>query len=124
MYQSKQYPLLFDSLNAIYNSGDMNAYQARLYSLAPRIEKITGVKIFREVNPEMAVVYTSVGGVPHLDGEYTVFGKVIKGLEVIDKIATLPKDEANRPFEDIKMTVTVKEMPKSKIVQLYGYQYK
>ena len=124
MYQSNQYPLLFDSLDKIYKSGDMNEYQSKLYSLAPRVEKVTGVKIFRDVNPEMAAVYTSVGGVPHLDGEYTVFGKVIRGLEVIDKIAAQPKDEGARPFEDIKMTVTVEEMAKSKIVELYGYQYK
>lgn len=124
MFQSKQHPALFDSLNQMYSSGDMNAYQEKLYSLAPRVEKATGVKVFRTVNPEMVTTYTTVGGVPHLDGEYTVFGKVIKGLEVIDKIADQPKDQGDRPLEDIKMTVTVEEMSKSKIADLYGYKYK
>lgn len=47
--------------------------------------------------------YTTLGGTPHLDGTYTVFGEVIQGLEVIDKIAALKTDERNRPIEDIRM---------------------
>lgn len=49
--------------------------------------------------------YTTIGGVHHLDGEYTVFGEVIKGLEVIDKIAKLKTDKGDRPFKDVKMKV-------------------
>jgi peptidyl-prolyl cis-trans isomerase B (cyclophilin B) len=67
--------------------------------------------------------YKSVGGAPHLDGDYTVFGKVIKGLEVIDKIAVQPKGPGDRPVEDIKMIVTVEEMSKKKITKEYGYVY-
>jgi peptidyl-prolyl cis-trans isomerase B (cyclophilin B) len=68
-------------------------------------------------------VYQTEGGAPHLDGDYTVFGKVISGLEVIDKIAAVEKGAGDRPKEDVRMTVTVEEMPKSKILKLYGYQY-
>ncbi len=53
--------------------------------------------------------YTTVGGTPHLDGTYTVFGEVIEGLEVIDKIANMPKDKRDRPLEDIRITVKVKK---------------
>lgn len=67
--------------------------------------------------------YTEVGGAPHLDGEYTVFGKVISGLDVIDKIAAQKRDGADRPVEDIRMTVTVEEISKKKIEKLYGYSY-
>ncbi len=52
-------------------------------------------------------IYTTIGGYAPLDGEYTVFGQVIEGMEVIDKIAANKVDGANRPLEDIKMTVTV-----------------
>jgi cyclophilin family peptidyl-prolyl cis-trans isomerase len=51
--------------------------------------------------------YTSVGGCPELDGEYTVFGEVIAGMEVIDKIAALQVDANDRPYKDVKMTVSI-----------------
>lgn len=63
-----------------------------------------GVKI----SPESEAVYTTVGGTPFLDGEYTVFGEVIEGLEIIDRIATQATDRNDRPLEDIPMTVTLK----------------
>lgn len=47
--------------------------------------------------------YSTLGGVHHLDGEYTVFGEVIEGLDIIDKIAALPVDERSRPATDAKI---------------------
>ena len=47
--------------------------------------------------------YTTIGGTPHLDYEYTVFGQVIKGLEIIDKIAAYETDPAARPLKDVKI---------------------
>jgi cyclophilin family peptidyl-prolyl cis-trans isomerase len=114
---------LLDSLNNLYYSGDMQAYQQKLFSLAPRVEKETGMIVTKNVSPEKIKAYTSIGGAPHLDGEYTVFGKVIAGLEVIDKIAALPKDGADRPLQDLRMFVTVEEMPRKKIENTYGYTY-
>jgi cyclophilin family peptidyl-prolyl cis-trans isomerase len=48
-------------------------------------------------------VYTTIGGTPHLDNNYTVFGEVIEGIEVIDKIASVITDERNRPISDIRI---------------------
>lgn len=73
---------------------------------------------------EQRDIYKAVGGFPPLDQEYTVFGEVIKGLEVIDKIATQGKDRANRPYKDIKMDIKVRKMRKKKITKKYGYKYK
>ncbi|MES2678722.1 MAG: peptidylprolyl isomerase [Bacteroidota bacterium] len=58
-------------------------------------------------NEHQTAVYTSVGGTPHLDGTYTVFGEVIEGLEVIDKIAAVKTDQRDRPLQDIRMKITL-----------------
>lgn len=113
----------YDSIGKLYQAGDMAAAEKFIMSLKPRVEKETGVKVERDVSPEKIQAYTTVGGAPQLDGEYTVFGKVIKGLEVIDKIAALPKDHSDRPLDDVKMTVTVEQLSKKKIEKLYGYHY-
>jgi len=47
--------------------------------------------------------YKTVGGAPHLDGEYTVFGQVVKGMEIIDRIADLEVDDAYRPTTDVRI---------------------
>ncbi len=60
-----------------------------------------------EFSDEQRKAYTTVGGYPDLDGKYTVFGECLSGFDVIDKIASLKTDENNRPFTDVKMTVTV-----------------
>lgn len=54
-------------------------------------------------------VYKTIGGAPHLDGNYTVFGEVYEGLDVVDKIAAVKTGYADRPVEDIKMTVKIIE---------------
>lgn len=53
------------------------------------------------------VVYKTLGGTPHLDRNYTVYGEVVKGIELIDKIASATTDGNNRPTSDVKMTITV-----------------
>lgn len=112
-----------DTLNAIYMKGDMAGYQRAVFTHAGEIEQQTGIKVTKDISPEMIKAYTTVGGAPHLDGGYTVFGKVIKGLEVIDTIAAKPRDQADRPLEDIRMTVTVEEMSRKKITKEFGYVY-
>lgn len=63
----------------------------------------------RQYTTEQLQTYTTIGGTPHLDMGYTVFGEVIEGLEVIDKIAAQPTNPANRPAQDIRMTIKVLE---------------
>jgi peptidyl-prolyl cis-trans isomerase B (cyclophilin B) len=113
----------YDTIAKLYQSGDSKGAQDFILKLKPRVEKQTGIKTEHEVSPEKVKAYTTVGGAPQLDGDYTVFGKVIKGLDVLDKIATLPKDQFDRPVDDVRMTVTVEEISKKKITKLYGYQY-
>ncbi len=58
-------------------------------------------------SPEQIEIYTTIGGTPHLDGDYTVFGEVIEGLDVVDKIAAVNTDNADRPLKDIRMKIRV-----------------
>ena len=64
-----------------------------------------GKRVGREIRftPEQAEAYTTVGGTPHLDGEYTVFGEVISGLEVVDAIQNKKCDRNDRPIEDVRI---------------------
>lgn len=52
-------------------------------------------------------VYKSIGGTPHLDKNYTVFGEVVMGFDMVDKIADVARDSNNRPVVDVKMSVSV-----------------
>ena len=54
-------------------------------------------------------VYTTIGGTPHLDGQYTVFGEVEEGLDVVEKIQQVNTMRGDRPTEDIQMTISVIE---------------
>jgi peptidyl-prolyl cis-trans isomerase B (cyclophilin B) len=57
--------------------------------------------------PEQQQTYMEKGGYPPLDGQYTVFGEVVEGLDVVNKIATAPRNQADRPNEDIRMSVEI-----------------
>lgn len=56
---------------------------------------------------EQRKFYKEVGGAPFLDGQYTVFGQVVEGIEVIDKIAEVQTDNVNRPVQDIRMKIRI-----------------
>lgn len=53
--------------------------------------------------PEQIKAYTTVGGTPHLDSEYTVFGEVVEGMDIVDKIQQVKTDRSDRPEEDVKI---------------------
>jgi peptidyl-prolyl cis-trans isomerase B (cyclophilin B) len=54
-------------------------------------------------------VYKTIGGTPHLDGGYTVFGEVLDGFDVIDKIANVPTDRRDQPLEPVTMSIEILE---------------
>ena len=83
-----------------------------------RLDTLTKGQV--QLTPEMIEVYKTQGGTPHLDGQYTVFGEVLQGLDVVDKIQQSATDKRHRPYTDVRIlraTVVVdpfapKEEPK------------
>lgn len=68
-----------------------------------RWESEKGIKY----TPEQRKLYREVGGYPFLDNDYTVFGEVVEGLDVIDKLAAVQVGQADRPVKDLKMKVSL-----------------
>lgn len=66
-----------------------------------RLDVQTGGMV--RLTPEMREVYREIGGSPHLDGQYTVFGEVVSGQEVLEAIQKVATDEFDRPLEDVRM---------------------
>lgn len=112
-----------EELIALYEAGDYEAYNEKMLSLKSAVEEKLDIEVDREYSEERRQAYTTVGGAPHLDDTYTVFGQVIDGLAVIDSIAAQPTRRPDRPVENIYMRVSVEELPKKKITQRFGYTY-
>ena len=56
-----------------------------------------------DLNEEQKEIYTTIGGTPHLDNAYTVFGQVLEGMEVVERIAAMETDDRDRPLEDVSI---------------------
>ena len=91
-----------DSLQKKHDIEGLKAFATELeIYLADDFEKMETFKY----SDEQRKIYTTIGGTPHLDGAYTVFGEVIKGFETIDKISEVKCDQFNRPIVDVRMTI-------------------
>ena len=66
-----------------------------------RLDRQTGGTV--KLTPEMREVYKKIGGSPHLDGQYTVFGEVVSGMDVLEAIQKVATDANDRPLEDVRM---------------------
>ncbi len=83
---------------------------ARLAKVQERLDTLTKGSV--KITPEMAEAYKTVGGTPHLDGQYTVFGEVVEGLDVVDRIQQAQTDKYDRPLKDIRiLRATVTKNP-------------
>jgi len=60
-----------------------------------------------EFTEEAIEAYTTIGGTPHLDGSYTVFGEIVEGLDVMDRIAATQTDSYDRPIEDVVYSISI-----------------
>lgn len=72
-----------------------------LDNVQQKLDERTGGRV--QLTPEVRQAYKTVGGTPHLDGQYTVFGEVVKGLDVVDSIQQVPTDGNDRPLQDVRI---------------------
>ena len=101
-----------DDVNPEQRSSAMQFYivwgrifdDAGLDKIQERLDQRTGGSV--RLTPEMREVYKTVGGTPHLDGQYTVWGEVVDGLDVVDAIQRVPTDANDRPLEDVRILRT------------------
>lgn len=91
-----------DEIRRMQAAGDSAGLKALQDTLIRQTEAIVDAEPLR-LTPEMEKAYTEVGGAPHLDGAYTVFGEVIDGMDVIDKIEKVETDASDRPVEDVRI---------------------
>lgn len=88
---------------------DRAGLEALQEKLIDETRKIAAEKGIGGLTDEQKAVYAEVGGTPHLDGQYTVFGEVVRGLDVVEKIQNCATGASDRPKEDITMEVTIVE---------------
>ncbi len=91
-----------------------NRDQAGLQALQEELLAVTEKKAAENpaaLTAEQREAYTSQGGTPHLDGQYTVFGEVVSGMDVVDKIEKAETDGNDRPVQDIRI-LSMKEVKK------------
>ena len=82
-----------------------------VFAIKKKIDVLTATEAAKlpayKFSDEQRKAYTTIGGTPHLDGSYTVFGEVLEGMEVVDKIASVPRDRTDRPLQDVRMKISI-----------------
>jgi peptidyl-prolyl cis-trans isomerase B (cyclophilin B) len=107
----------------LYEKEEYDSMNSLMLSHKVVLEKFFNLNLGLDKRKNQLQAYTTVGGTPHLDDTYTVFGKVIKGIDVLDEIASLETGSNDLPITPVYMQVNVELISKKKIAKEYGYQY-
>ncbi len=119
LIEKPEYAGLQEELTKIYYEEGEKAYSKRIMELLPEMEKEFNTSFRKNYPAGRLKVYSTVGGAPHLDGAYTVFGQVVEGMEIVDKIAAVKTGEKDKPLEDIYLTMKVEKIGPEKFNELY-----
>ncbi|GAB2496812.1 peptidylprolyl isomerase [Algoriphagus taiwanensis] len=106
----------------LYEEQKFDSLTNLLLSKRDEIAETLKIKLTKDYTQEQIQAYAEIGGAPHLDFEYTVFGQVLSGLDVVDKIAAEPTTR-EMPNTPVYMKVTVEKVSKKKIEKEFGYVY-
>jgi cyclophilin family peptidyl-prolyl cis-trans isomerase len=95
-----------DEIQVFRNNNDREGFTMKVTEISERVDSlISAQNLSFKFSAEQREVYTTTGGYPSLDGEYTVFGEVVEGMDVVEKIIAVETDSNDRPIEDIDMSV-------------------
>ncbi|WP_163378105.1 peptidylprolyl isomerase [Cyclobacterium sp. SYSU L10401] len=114
---------LREAYGQLYSNQQFDSLNALMLSKKVVMEQFFNLNLGKDMRENQVRAYTSVGGTPHLDDTYTVFGKVIKGLDVMEAITQLEKGSNDKPVTPVYIKVNVELVAKKKISEDYGYQY-
>ena len=95
-----------DTIETLFDEGKISEANALQQTMLDEVEKrIKKERSLHYMSKEKKNAYIEHGGTPHLDGTYTVFGQVIEGMDVIDRISQVETNNIDRPIKDIKMKI-------------------
>ena len=115
---------LIDEFKVLQDSGKSDLLQERIIALREEVEEGLNMNFENtEISQTQIEAYTTIGGAPHLDGDYTVFGQVVEGMETINKIANLEVDSLDNPLVPVYMTVSIENVSRDSITAWYDIVY-